>query len=468
MTKSTGRFANWRITSLPVEPGEPKVQLGASVLRGLFLLYFMSSLAAYNVGPIPITWMGQAGFIALAIGLILYVNKVRIVPGAGWLLFFIFWAFVLNTLNAGEFSTMMPPRATLPYALYIAVRYINILSFASAFYLTYWLLKSGYQKELVRMIIIVGLIASAGAGYVYLAQILGLPELPRTRLGTSGGAQATTFSSGMFSYRRALGTFREPSHLAEWLMLPFFLSFLRRDRLGKWGRIAIGGTIMLTVSLTAFFSVALGTGLSMLLTNPFNRKYMRLLGLAVIIGGVLFVVLQNIVVGSGLDGSTLAAVVTGRIGTTIGGGFGKTDRAYVYELMAEHPLPALGYGFGNGNLYGSALTQNDAVMSFLSLYVNTLYATGFLGFAVLLIFIFRPVVQYLRSRARRQGIEVPVILMTYFSYLVAFGVTSEELSTPFALTAAMLTYQAAILAQRYRASVQMKSAKPVVARLHAT
>ncbi len=461
-------MSRWNVTRLP-EPADSKVPLGASVLRAFTILFFMSSLAAYNFGPVPIPWMGQAGFVAAAVGLILYVGKIRIVPGAGWLLFFLGWAFLLNTLNAGEFSNLMPPLATLPYPLFIAVRYVNVLSFAGAFYLTYWLLQSGYQKEFVRAIIVVGLIACAGAGYVYIAQIVGLPELPRTRLGTAGGQQATSFSSGMFSYRRALGTFREPSHLAEWLLLPFFISFLRRDRFGKIARTAIGGTLLLTVSLTAFFASALGAGIAMLLTNPFNRRYAKLVGGSVLVAGGLFVALQNVVVGAGVDGSTLAAVVTGRIGATLGGGFAKTDRAYVYELMSEHPVPMLGYGFGNANLYGSNLTQNTAVMSFLSLYVNTLYATGVLGFITLLIFLFRPIVQYLRSRPRRQGVEVPLLVMVYFAYLVAFAVSSEELSTPFAIASGMLTYQAAELARRYRASVAAaRASSPGVTPLRAT
>jgi hypothetical protein len=433
-------------------PGQRR-PLGRSVLYAFLALLYLSSLAAYNIGPIPIPWMAEAGLVALAVTLILYTNKVRAVPGTALLFVFMLWLFLLNVIAPGDYAHVMPELATLPYQLFIGVRYVNMFSFISSLYVVYWLLTEGYAREFTRGLVYVGLLVCLGAFYVYVAQIFHLPELPRTRAGTSGIQQNVTgnYSSGLFSYRRALGTFREPSHLAEWLLIPFFVSFLRKDFWGRFHSAILGLTLILTVSLTAIASITIGTFIALLITNPFNPKYMRLLGAAVIFAGFLYLALDRVVVGAVGEhaDNTLAAVFTGRITGTLSGGFAKTDRAYVYELISEHPIPVVGYGLGNANIYGSAVTGNAAMMAFLSLYVNMLYAAGYLGFIFLALFLLRPVYYYIKSKPLKQGVQVPLILIAYVSNLVSFAVLAEELTTAFAVICALLAYQVWILRHRF-------------------
>ncbi len=420
------------------DAGQP---LARFALHSFLLLFFMTAASAYSVASIPIPWMASAAMIGLAIGIIGFTNRIRIVPGVALLLLFTVWTLLITAVHAADFVGMMPAKASLPYWAYVTIRYVNILAFVAALYTTYWLVSEGKGPLLTRGIVVAGFIIALVSIYIYFAHIFHLPELPRTRAGTSGLEQATIFSGEQGFYFRATGTFREPANLAEWLILPFFLSFSLQGRERKVYVAIIGLTILLTMSLTGIFSIVAGVLAGVFLTRPFSgRTYKMLLG-AVLFVVIAYFVLGNVTVGLGVRSGSFAEMLQRRVVSTFTGGLGKSNRSYIYDFMRENPFPALGVGIGNGNLIASSVLGNPSVVAFLSLYIFTLYSAGIPGFIMLALFLLRPILQFVSS-FRRYLRTAPVLLMAYIAYMVAAGVGSEELTPWFGVVAGLLTFQA--------------------------
>lgn len=428
--------------AVPAAPSRA-IPVTEAVFRGLVLLFGGTALAAYTVGPIPAPWLAQAGLVALAVGLVLGRDRVMVVPGGAALAAFVAWALAVNVLRADRYAAFMPLDASLPYPLYVAVRYVGIFSFAAAFYLALWVMYRGYAPRLVNAVVLVGVCVALYSFYIYAAHILGLPEPPRNRAGTGGsGGQATIFSSGGTGlYRRMLGPFREPSQLAEWILIPLFFSFARTGRFARTCRACLAAALVLTVSMGGMVSACAGAVLGLLLTNPLRAGNRRRVGV-VLVGAVLAVgAAASISVGSGDGATNILSILTFRFDEIMEGGIGKSNRGYVVDFMVANPPPPLGYGMGNGNIVFSEYTGSDLPMSFLSLYVNVLYSAGVVGLALLLVFMAAPILRAMRARRVTELGATPVFLMGYLAHMVAFSVNSEELTVPFAIAAAVLAYQ---------------------------
>lgn len=406
--------------------------------------YFMTAMGAYNVGPVPASWLAQSGMIVLAIGLIMFTNRLRVVPGGILLILFFAWALYVTTGNLEEFSGMMPRSATTPYGVYITLRYVGFTAFIASLYLTYWLIGEGEGEALVRWIVLIAFGVSVVALYIYLAHMFDLPEPTRSRLGTGGaGQQAVKFSSeGGIFYNRATGTFREPSGLAEWLILPLFLSFAFRTRADRIRSAAIAAAFSLTLSMMGLFAVAAGTFAGLLLTRPFSKRTYKVVGLVILAGAVLYFLLSRISVGIlGENRISVGSLLGNRVLSTLIGGIGKSNRQYVYDFVAESPWPAFGYGIGNGNLMFAKHIGVDSPAAFLSVYLFTLYAAGYPGIILLGGFLFRSVAQYVLS-FKRTITATPLVLMAYIAYLVSSAVGAEELSPWFGISAGLITWEA--------------------------
>jgi hypothetical protein len=118
-----------------------------------------------------------------------------------------------------------------------------------------------------------------------------------------------------------------------------------------------------------------------------------------------------------------------------------SNRGYVYEFFGQNPPPLLGLGLGNANIYFSDLAGSELVSSFLSLYLTTMYAAGVPGFVLLVLFLAWPVLRMRTSRAASRNREHAATLMGYLAYLAAFALAPEELTVPFGIVAALLTYR---------------------------
>lgn len=427
-------------TSKPAE----RNRITGFTLVWFLALYFLSAMGAYNVGPVPASWLAQSGMIALAIGLIFYNNRIRVVPGGIFLILFFAWALFVTSENLHEFADMMPRSATTPYGVYVTLRYIGVVSFMATFYITYWLIAEGEGETLVRSVVLIGFGIAVIALYYYLAHMFNLPEPPRNRLGTAGaGAQVVKFSSeGGIFYNRATGTFREPSGLAEWLILPLFLSFAFRERADRIRSVAIAAAFSLTLSMMGLFSVAAGIFAGLVLTRPVSKRTLKIVGFVVVASALGYFLMSRISLGVlGDNQVTVASLLGKRVLSTVFGGIGKSNRAYVYEFVADHPWPAFGYGMGNGNLLFSKFLGVDSPAAFLSLYLFTLYATGYPGMILLGGFLLRSIGQYMLS-FKRTIKATPLVLMAYIAYLVSSAVGAEEMSPWFGITTGLITWEA--------------------------
>ncbi|HJQ11892.1 MAG TPA: hypothetical protein VJ840_12765 [Gemmatimonadaceae bacterium] len=407
----------------------------ASILQLFLICFALTGLAAYSFAGVPLPWVGFSGFAVLAAGLILSTNRIRLVPGNGVLFLFVAWTLFAQVLNAGRFGVLMPRSATLSYTLYVAVRYLDVLSFAGALYVCYWLLTEGAGEELVRWIVRIGAIVAALAIYIYIAQQYGLWEPARTRIGTAGAAQVL-----FFGYRRALGTFREPSHLAEWLVLPFFLSFVLKDRASRISGLVIGLALLLTVSLGGIGSAVAGMIGGLILNNPLRPKNLKRIAVVGIALGVLIVAAKSTSIG--LGGQSVYTMLNVRTLDILEGGIGNSNRAYIADFVSNFPPPVIGYGLGNANIFAASKMGIDLIVSFLSLYVNVMYSSGIVGFGLLALFLAQPIFRRALYAAGSSGDRSIAVLMGYVAYLFLFAAGAEELSISFAIITAFMLYDA--------------------------
>jgi len=409
-------------------------------------LFGGSALEAYNIAFVPIEWLIKVGLIAVVLFLG-FTRGVYIVPGSRVLLSFFFWALLVTAANSlfTDYASIMPSLATTPYPIFISLRFLNILSFVSALYLTWWLLVKGYKDRVIKWTVVIGFIFALLAIYIYIAQIYGFPELPRTRMSTGGQTDAYRLVRFSYAFHRATGTFREPSHLAEWLVLPFLLSLgLARYRKSFFlYATLIGAVILLTGSLTGIIGTAIGLLGAMLFSMFFNFRgksisffYVTLSFLFAL--GIFYVVSVPYEEGT----KSIFHVILERLTPVIEKGLEGTNRAYIYQYLANVPFPIFGYGLGHANLLLSKYLGIQFVGAYLNLYVNTLFSTGIIGLVLLCLFVLSPVIRAITIlRKTHPTNRLLLILAAYFSWLVMFAVRAEELGIMFAVAFALLAHE---------------------------
>lgn len=428
------------ITVLPESPPLNSGREGAgSVFPFLFIaLFFMSGLEAYQVDRFPIAWLASAGFVVLVLMHVLRSGAVMPVPGGVFFLLFCSWSLLAGGIGAPAFQELMPVEATLPYGPFTLARFFRLLAFASALYITVCLLREGHAPRLTAGIVGAGVILSLAALYMYFAGIYGWPDLPRTRMGTAGGAQAVTFSSGNLFYHRALGTFREPSHLAEWLLIPFFFSFLRGRVLYRIATLVIAAALILTVSMAGILSLVFGFLFVLLIDRPLSRRNAGIALLAAVALAAGTLVADSVTISTVEKPDSLYAIIAARATDLFSEGLRASSRSYIYDFMDAHPLSWLGLGPGNTNILLARTLESRLVVSCLSLYVNILYSAGIIGFVFLSLFLLQPLAGYMLRSRKTMGPRGCVLLMAYIASLVSFSVLSEELTIPFAVAAGFL------------------------------
>jgi O-antigen ligase len=415
---------------------------------GLFAFYALvaglitNMLAAYAFGPVPVEWLSRVIFIGAA-ALMLLSGALPKVPSFTPLALLFQWALITTIAGYLDHSIELRiPILTTPYPVFIALRFMNLLAPLGCAYLIVASAERYSFHKIANFVIWLGTIAAIYALYVYMAEIYGLPELFRSRLGTGGGAQSTTFS---YAFHRALGTFREPSHLAEWLLAPIFTSFAMRNRIFNVHTLIMMLTMLLTGSLAGIAGLGMGIFAAAVLSNPLRASSWKVIGglLSVMIFGVLaFAVFAA---GKNIDIYTLFDVLGGRAGEVLfGGGLRASDRGAVLTAALQQPISFFGYGFGRANVVLSDIyTKNtiDAtpfILSYHSLYLHYLFATGVIGLMLLIWFIINPIYLFWSRRLAR--------IRPQFSYfaggVVAFAVTNtllfDELTPQFAMMVAFV------------------------------
>jgi hypothetical protein len=399
-----------------------------------------TALGAYSLGPIPIQWLTQFGLLGVA-GCLLLANRLPRFPGLGLLAVLTGWAAVvtLGNLMLRDYPVLMPPQATAPYPVYMALRFLNLLAFAAAVGLTFWLLRLGHRETLVRRVVWIGTLAALAGVYIYFAQVQGWWEPGRSRTGTDGGEQTTLFA---YAFHRAMGTFREPSHFAEWLVLPFFLSFAHRGRGKHLHTGAMAAALLLTGSLTGILAIVGGLTGALALGNPFRGGRLKVPLRLAVAAGVGLVLFNAVAVGNSAgETADLFKVLTTRIEPILEGGLGQSNRYYVYDYVASQPIPLLGSGLGHAQMHFSLAHGATVITSFLSLYLNTLFSLGVPGLAMLLLLLGFPVVGLARQRRYGTRPELMPLMAAYLGWLVMFVVHSEELSLVFGVLFALMVWE---------------------------
>lgn len=406
----------------------------------LAVIYMLSAMGAYQISSIPIQWIGSA--LAVFFMLVsLFDNReyhrVYLYPIFLILLVFLFsiagwirWAQVI------DFQYLHAVGSSTSYLTFIFLRYFQFIAFISVYLVSIQFLELNGFEKLAQLLMVCGVLVSIYAIYVYVAQMLGLWELPRNRMGTGGGDQAVVFT---YAFHRAIGPFREPSHLAQWLIIPLFMTFVKRSYWYTAARLLIVSTVLITGSLTGILAIGIGYTLSLFTTLSIRKALIRLLGFAgiLLVATAVFTELASLNPWGSVD---VWGVIIDRMSPIIfGGGLMESNRAYVYEFVSKNPFPVIGYGLGNGNILFGESQGIGLIGSFLSLPVNMLYALGYIGVVVIVVFLLTPLFVLSRYRTRDPR-YLYALLAAYIGWLVVYSVLSEELSISFAILYATCIY----------------------------
>jgi len=419
------------------------VSLGNILLVVYTVFLFGGALGAYNIGSIPIQWLVNVGLITTVV-LVALTDRLYVVPGSKPLLWLFVWGLFVTGFNIllNDYASLMPPLATTSYSIFVSLRFVQISAFISAIYLVYWLLARGYRDSIIKWTVIIGTLISIAAIYVYIAQVYGLPEPLRTRMATGGGLQQSTVFT--YAFHRAMGTFREPSSLARWLVVPFFMSFIYRRSAFNLYAILIGGVLLLTGSMAGIMGVVSGLIGALFLATLCKFRNLKKIIRFVLPLGFAVLIFSLIVVPYTGGSQNLLQVIGSRVAPIMTKGMSASNQGYVYEYVENTPIPLFGRGFGNANILFGKYLGSELMGAFLSLYVQFLCSTGLVGLFLLSLFLLRPVGQVIASMrssaTRATDSSLFFMLAAYLSWLAMFVVRSEELPIMFAVVFALLAY----------------------------
>ncbi len=399
-------------------------------------------LGAYAFGPIPIDWMSRAIFIGGA-AMMLFAGVLPRVPAFSSLSLLLIWGSITTIAGFMDHSIeFRMPFLTTPYPIFIVLRFLNILAPLGCAYLVIAASERYSFNKIANFIIWLGTIGAIYAIYAYFAETYGLPEIARDRMGTGGGAQSTKFT---YDFHRALGTFREPSHLAEWLLAPLFVSFSMRNRILNFHTLFMLLAMLLTGSLAGIAGLGVGIFAAALLGNPLRGSSWKVVGgfLGVLIVGIG--VFSIIAVGKNISPYTLFDVLGGRVGTILfGGGLRQSDRGDVLVAAFQQPVTFFGYGLGRANLILTDIYAHNTfnatpfVVSYHSLYLHYLFATGFIGLGLLLLFILTPIYIFWSRRLARVRPQFSYFAGGVIAYAVTNTLLFDELTPQFAMMVALV------------------------------
>lgn len=425
--------------ALPKTLSDKSELLTRIAYRMLVLILLLHALAAYAAGPVPFPWFAQllAMYLFMWVG---FKSGLRIAPGMVLFSFFFIYALLVTSYESivGEYYRYMPPKATTPYLFYVTLRFMTMASFGSLVFVTFWFLVRGWKPQIIRLMAGLCLFISLAAIYIYLAQIYGWPEPPRTRMGTGGGEQSIKFT---YAFHRALGTFREPSHLAEWLVLPLFMTFTQGGLLFYSARAAGVLALLLTGSLTGIGAVLGGMAGAFIFMMPFmSMAVVKSVVRMIVLGFIGLSVFSMVVSSKSSKGTDLIDVLAKRVEPLKEKGVGQSNRNYVYNYLAAKEIPWFGEGLGNSNLKFTQATGLDATASFLNLFINFELSLGYIGLGLFVIFLVTPFFILFANRRYKFESDHYLILASFFGWLFVFFAHSEELSFHFALIYSMLIH----------------------------
>jgi hypothetical protein len=408
------------------------------VLIALGMVFFLESLDTYALFGIPFGWFASPLSLVVFAGL-MGAARLPVIPGGGLFLLLTVWLVAVTVVNAltGDFMDIYPTGITsTPYTVFVTLRIMRVFAFFCILMITFYLVWVDRLDEAVHCIIIVGMIATIWGYYLYLAYIFGLPQPSRRLLPQYIGGLGTEYGGFAHSFiPRAFGGFLEPNVFAGWLMLPFCLSLGFRRSIINIYSIAIGGMVLLTVSLGAFLALGGGFILATLICNPIKaRNIRRVLYITGIIA--LMIVVIDLVVPdeAGTQGGRYSEGMLGRIQLLTETGMGGSNRGYIVEYLRSEPFQIIGIGLAHVNIYfGNTVTPTGLV----SLYVNLWFAGGIVALFLLALFLATPIILFFTSRIPSDG-RIYYLVAAYFAWCIKVAVSHEEFQMMFAVTFALL------------------------------
>lgn len=428
-----------------IHPGIVKQQRRLSFIqtkRGIvatcfFFMLLVDGLAAYSLGGIPLPWFAYL-FGIFGLFITLPLKRVEIPPGTRLLVFFIAYAWFVQLIRSLQgLIFVMPALAPTPYQLFIITRFVVLIGFVCIVIFTYKVAVTYGPDLFINILFFVMLILVVAAIYIYMAQIYGLWEPPRTRLGTGGQDFLRNQMSFSYMFHRALGTFREPSHLAEWLISPMLLLLVRKDYKAKVLLVVGGITLVLTGSLLGVLMFIAGWLLLAIFAKKTSIVKPLLISAALLGGGLLFAYFVFNV--------DFLGVLLPRMVNLFEGGVTESNRAYVYEYLKNTTPPFFGYGLGNANLIFSKYSHSALISSHSSLFVNLWFSLGPIGIGLMAIFLFRPLVSRYSWKIAKNNLLLTALLASLGAWMVAFVGHVEELPIIFAVIYGLFWAQISLL-----------------------
>lgn len=388
-------------------------------------------LEAYDIFGVPIPWIAIVFYFSAFLIPLMSDRKVPYPQGTNWLALYLFWSLLALALHASiNGFPAMPVRATTPYGVYVILRALTVFSFFFVLVVVYWLVKRGAVISILRVCTWLLFFGSVSAIYVYFAQIFGFWEPPRNRMGTGGQDFVSEGVHFTYAFHRALGTFREPSHLGEWLssslvlLLPviFKLSGLW---LGMGVIILVSIALLLTGSLLGILCLFTGLTILAILSGQMRFRAVLLAFVSLLLFFATFVY--------GIFGIDIIGTLAPRMQELLEGGVKATNRAYVYENIELVPIGLIGYGLGTAPLIIAQVTGSDLVVSVLNLFLSAAYDAGIIGVISYVMFFIAPVALTLRYRLARDPL-ISGCLASHAAWIVSYIGRAAEINPAHAIS----------------------------------
>ena len=410
----------------------PRRISGALLIVGFGIGLFCQALQAYVIAGVPLEWVGYLIPVGIVVGSVLLRRSLTVVPGLGALGILVVYLMITTIVNdvGGSYWRWASDLLSTPYPIYQLLRVLRLLGFAAAIYVVARAVYLEDSSDVRNVVVGVGLVVSMAALYLYFAPIFDLPTPSRTRVGTGGGRQTVEFLS--YPIQRALGTFREPSHLAVWLVVPFCLSLVSGGLLYGAATVLFATVVLLTGSMAGVFALLIATVVALILGAKEGRtRFIVRRGLATISVSVglfsVFSITHAESVGTVMD------LVAYRLEPILEGGIRASNRGYVLRYLLKDGVSLFGQGLGNANIAftHSSFPSGGAgmVASLVSFYAYIVKSGGIVGLAGVIAVFLLPLHWWRRyDRDNREAnMEVAIgAVAGHIAWMAIYVVVTEE------------------------------------------
>jgi|LSQX01.1.fsa_nt_gb hypothetical protein len=401
----------------------------------LFLMLVIDGLGAYSLFDIPLPWFAYCVAAAALIHLSRVV-RIEFPSGSLFLLTLIAYAGLVQAVSVlrGEPYSLLPARMTTPYNVFIISRFGVLVGALLVSALTYTAARHFGTSGIINATVAAMAFLAAAAIALYGAQVFGYWEPPRNRMGTGGQDYLANTMTFHYQFHRAAGTFREPSHLAEWLAAPFLFIFLCRGRTAAFLWVLVGAALLLTGSLLGVLGVLVGVACFGFFAKKTTIAWRMLL---------LILILSAAVCGfAEFAAIDFFGAILPRFQALIQGGVGETNRAYVYQYLRAEMPPVFGFGVGNANLVFSEYLGIDLVSSHISLFVNMWFSLGIVGLVLMSLYVACPLLSRRVWKAAAESNLSAILFACILSWLVIYLGHAEELTVMFGVIYGLIWAQA--------------------------